>query len=96
MCGRFVQHSVVVFGQPGLADLAPGLAEIQPSYNLAPTQRASVILDRGEGPAVVGPAAVLGQGQGPAGLDHQRPDQDGGHETDSASAIDPSGASGLS
>lgn len=45
-----------------LADLAPGLAEIQPSYNLAPTQRASVILDRGEGPAGVGPAAVLGQG----------------------------------
>lgn len=49
MCGRFVQLPVVDFGQPGLADLAPGLAEIQPSYNLAPTQRASVILDRGEG-----------------------------------------------
>ncbi|MET9345005.1 SOS response-associated peptidase [Nonomuraea sp. NPDC003804] len=49
MCGRFVQLPVIDFGQPGLADLAPGLAEIQPSYNLAPTQRASVILDRGEG-----------------------------------------------
>lgn len=49
MCGRFVQLPVVDFGQPGLADLAPGLAEIQPSYNLAPTQRASIILDRGEG-----------------------------------------------
>lgn len=43
MCGRFVHHSVVDFGQPRLADLAPDLAEIQPSYNLAPTQRASVI-----------------------------------------------------
>ncbi len=49
MCGRFVQLPVIDFGKPGLADLAPGLAEIQPSYNLAPTLRASVILDRGEG-----------------------------------------------
>ena len=49
MCGRFVQLPIVDFGQPGLADLAPGLAEIQPSYNLAPTQRASAILDGGEG-----------------------------------------------
>ncbi len=39
MCGRFVQLPVIDFGQPGLADLAPGLAEIQPSYNLAPTRR---------------------------------------------------------
>jgi len=49
MCGRFVQLPVVDFGQPSLADLSPALAEIQPSFNLAPTQRASVILDRGEG-----------------------------------------------
>lgn len=49
MCGRFVQLPVVDFGQPGLADLGLGLATIEPSYNLAPTQRASVILDRGEG-----------------------------------------------
>lgn len=49
MCGRFVQLPIVDFGQAGLADLAPGLASIEPSYNLAPTQRASVILDRGEG-----------------------------------------------
>lgn len=48
-CGRFVQLPVVDFGQPGLAGLAPGLTEIQPTFNLAPTQRASVILDRGEG-----------------------------------------------
>ena len=49
MCGRFVQLPVVDFGLPILADLASGFAEIQPSFNLAPTQRASVILDRGEG-----------------------------------------------
>lgn len=55
MCGRFVQLPVVDFGQPGLADLAPGLAEIQPSFNLAPTQRASVILDRGPGRQVTRP-----------------------------------------
>jgi len=49
MCGRFVQLPVLDFGPPNLAELAPGLAEIQPSFNLAPTQRASIILDRGEG-----------------------------------------------
>ncbi|EKT4088247.1 SOS response-associated peptidase [Stenotrophomonas maltophilia] len=49
MCGRFVQLPIVEFGLPGLADLAPGLAEIQSSFNLAPTQRAAIILDRGEG-----------------------------------------------
>ena len=49
MCGRFVQLPVVDLGLPGLADLAPSLASIGTSYNLAPTQRASVILDRGEG-----------------------------------------------
>jgi len=49
MCGRFVQLPVVDLGLPDLADLAPGLAHIQPSFNLAPTQRASVILDRDEG-----------------------------------------------
>ncbi|PII21020.1 hypothetical protein CR919_03015 [Stenotrophomonas sp. LMG 10879] len=52
MCGRFVQLPVAAFGQPGLADLAPGLAGIEPSYNLAPTQRASIILDRSEGQQV--------------------------------------------
>ncbi len=41
MCGRFVQLPVIDFGQPGLADLAPGLAEIQPSHNLMPTRRCS-------------------------------------------------------
>jgi len=49
MCGRFVQLPVVNFSLPVLADLAPGLAEIRPSFNLAPTQSAAAILDRGEG-----------------------------------------------
>ncbi|HDS1128639.1 TPA: SOS response-associated peptidase [Stenotrophomonas maltophilia] len=49
MCGRFVQRPILDFGLPSLVDLAPALAEIPPSYNLAPTQRASVILDRGTG-----------------------------------------------
>lgn len=49
MCGRFVQLPVLDFGVAPLVDLAPALAEIPPSYNLAPTQRASVILDRGTG-----------------------------------------------
>nr|WP_223181621.1 SOS response-associated peptidase [Stenotrophomonas lacuserhaii] len=35
--------------QLGLPDLAQDLLELPPSYNLAPTQRASVILDRGTG-----------------------------------------------
>lgn len=41
MCGRFVQLPVIDFGQPGLADLAHGLAEIQPSHNLTPTRHCS-------------------------------------------------------
>lgn len=49
MCGRFVQRPIVDFGLPDWVDLSLGLADIQPSFNLAPTQRASVILNRGEG-----------------------------------------------
>lgn len=49
MCGRFVQLPVIDLGLPGCADLSPSLAEIQPSFNLPPTQRATVILDRSEG-----------------------------------------------
>ena len=49
MCGRFVQLPDMNLGQTGFADLAPNLAEIQPCFNLAPTQLASVILKRGEG-----------------------------------------------
>ncbi|WP_367381091.1 hypothetical protein [Stenotrophomonas cyclobalanopsidis] len=47
MCGRFVQRPILDFGLPSLVDLAAALAEIPPSYNLVPTQRASVVLDRG-------------------------------------------------
>lgn len=49
MCGRFAQRPILDFGLPSLVDLAPALAEMPPSYNLAPTQRASVFLDRGSG-----------------------------------------------
>ncbi|MDI9273120.1 SOS response-associated peptidase family protein [Isoptericola jiangsuensis] len=35
-----------------MADLTSGLAEIKPSFNLAPSQRALVILVRGEGQQV--------------------------------------------
>lgn len=49
MCGRFVQRPILDFGLPSLIDLAPALADNPPNYNLAPTQRASVILDRGRG-----------------------------------------------
>jgi len=49
MCGRFVQKPVFKAEQLGLPDLAQDLFEIPESFNLAPTQRASVILDRGTG-----------------------------------------------
>jgi len=49
MCGRFVQTPISKPDQLGLPDLAQELLELPPSYNLAPTQRASVILDRGTG-----------------------------------------------
>ena len=49
MRGRFFHLPVAGSDPPDLAELAPGLAEIQPSFNLAPTQRAAVILNRGEG-----------------------------------------------
>jgi len=49
MCGRFVQRPVFDADQLGLPDLAPDLFELPESFNLAPTQRASVILDRGIG-----------------------------------------------
>lgn len=49
MCGRLVQRPILDFGLPSLVDLAPALAEILPSYNLAPTRRAPAILGRGTG-----------------------------------------------
>lgn len=36
MCGRFAQRPILDFGLPSLVDLAPALAEMPPSYNLAP------------------------------------------------------------
>ena len=49
MCGRFIQQPVFDAAPLGMPDLAPALADVPHSYNLAPTQRASVILDRGTG-----------------------------------------------
>lgn len=49
MCGRFVQTPIFKPDQLGLRDLAQDLLELPASYNMAPTQRASVILDRGTG-----------------------------------------------
>ena len=49
MCGRFVQTPVFHPAQLGMPDLAQDLLELPASYNVAPTQRASVILDRGTG-----------------------------------------------
>ena len=49
MCGRFVQTPVFRPEQLGMPDVAQALLELPASYNVAPTQRASVILDRGTG-----------------------------------------------
>jgi len=49
MCGRFVQTPIFKPDQLGLPDLTQDLLELPASFNLAPTQRASVILDRGTG-----------------------------------------------
>jgi len=46
MCGRFVQTPTFKPDQLGLPDLAQDLLELPPNYNMAPTQHASVILDR--------------------------------------------------
>ncbi len=45
MCGRLVQRPTLDFGVPSPVDLAPALAEIPASYNLASTQHASVIIE---------------------------------------------------
>ena len=49
MCGRFVQTPIRNAGTLGFPQLVGDLMSIPESYNLAPTQRASVILDRGTG-----------------------------------------------
>jgi len=49
MCDRFVQAPIFKPDQLGLPGLEQDLLELPPIYNLAPTQRASLILDRGTG-----------------------------------------------
>jgi putative SOS response-associated peptidase YedK len=49
MCGRFVQTPIRNADTLGFPQLVGDLMSIPESYNLAPTQRASVILDRGTG-----------------------------------------------
>ena len=49
MCGRFVQTPVRDASAIGFPQLVGDLLSMPASYNLAPTQRASVILDRGTG-----------------------------------------------
>lgn len=49
MCGRFVQIPIRDAASLGFPQLVGDLLSMPASYNLAPTQRASVLLDRGEG-----------------------------------------------
>lgn len=49
MCGRFVQTPIKAKGGFAFPELVGDLLSIPESYNLAPTQRASVVLDRGTG-----------------------------------------------
>lgn len=49
MCGRFVQTPIRDAAGLGFPQLVGDLLSIPASYNLAPTQRATVVLDRGDG-----------------------------------------------
>ncbi len=49
MCGRFVQTPIKARGSVAFPELVGDLLAMPSSYNLAPTQRASVVLDRGAG-----------------------------------------------
>jgi len=49
MCGRFVQTPIKAKGSFAFPELVGDLVAMPASYNLAPTQRASVLLDRGTG-----------------------------------------------
>lgn len=49
MCGRFVQTPIKAQGSFAYPHLVGDLLAMPASYNLAPTQRASVLLDRGMG-----------------------------------------------
>lgn len=49
MCGRFVQTPIRDAASLGFPQLVGDLLSMPASYNLAPTQHASVVLDRGDG-----------------------------------------------
>lgn len=49
MCGRFVQTPIRDAASLGFPQLVGDMLSLPASYNLAPTQRAGVVLDRGEG-----------------------------------------------
>ncbi|HBZ46432.1 MAG TPA: SOS response-associated peptidase [Stenotrophomonas sp.] len=49
MCGRFVQTPIRDAASLGFPQLVGDLLSVPASYNLAPTQRAAVVLDRGDG-----------------------------------------------
>lgn len=49
MCGRFVQTPIRDPASLGFPQLVGDLLSMPASYNLAPTQRAMVVLDRGDG-----------------------------------------------
>ncbi|WP_314402450.1 SOS response-associated peptidase [Stenotrophomonas rhizophila] len=49
MCGRFVQTPIRNADTLGFPQLVGDLLSMPASYNLAPTQRAAVVLDRGDG-----------------------------------------------
>lgn len=49
MCGRIVQTPIRDAASLGFPQLVGDLLSMPASYNLAPTQRATVLLDRGDG-----------------------------------------------
>lgn len=49
MCGRLVQTPIRDAAGPGFPQLVGDLLSMPASYNLAPTQRATVVLDLGDG-----------------------------------------------
>jgi putative SOS response-associated peptidase YedK len=49
MCGRFAQTPIREAASLGLPQLVGDLLSMPANYNLAPTQRATAVLDRGDG-----------------------------------------------
>lgn len=56
MCGRFVQTPIHDASSLGFPHLVGDLLSMPASYNLAPTQRAAVVLDRDDGLQLQRPA----------------------------------------